>query len=129
MCIRDRPYDHEQYCTIIKDWVMQFARLPYRETLFQSFCEKISYVCMDFTKEEAYDTLAAFYKQHQDTQHIFYFAVAPRFFSTIAQGLSLIHILQCHPDKHTLLPLFYSPLSAVYIIHKFTTDFFFGIPT
>ncbi len=82
-----RPYDHEQYCTIIKDWVMQFARLPYRETLFQSFCEKISYVCMDFTKEEAYDTLAAFYKQHQDTQHIFYFAVAPRFFSTIAQGL------------------------------------------
>lgn len=82
-----RAYDHESYCEVIKPWIKQFVRLPYRDQAFQMFCDQLSYYQMDFTDELAYLPLQAFYQKHQMNHHIFYLAVAPRFFDIIAKGL------------------------------------------
>ena len=88
IAIGRRDYDDASYREKAKEWVKQFARLPYREDDFASFAASISYVQMDFTKAESYHLLDAFYKKYAIHDHIFYLAVAPRFFSTIAQGLA-----------------------------------------
>ena len=43
------------------------------------FSKRIHYVQMDFTDLNNYEMLDAFYKAHHLKNHIFYFAVAPRF--------------------------------------------------
>ena len=71
----------------MKDWVKKFARLPYRIDEYERFSKRIHYVQMDFTDLNNYEMLDAFYKAHHLKNHIFYFAVAPRFFAVIAKGL------------------------------------------
>lgn len=83
-----REFSNASYCAKAKEWVQEFARLPYREHDFEEFAKGIQYVQMDFTKEESYEQLNSFYKENGIHDHIFYFAVAPRFFSVIAHGLS-----------------------------------------
>ena len=82
-----REYDHDSYCAEAAGWIKQFARLPYRDDEFLRFANRIHYVRMDFTKLENYEALNTFYKDHKLQHHVFYFAVAPRFFAVIAQGL------------------------------------------
>ncbi|MDD3049024.1 MAG: glucose-6-phosphate dehydrogenase [Bacilli bacterium] len=82
-----RAYTNATYSEEAKKWVQQFARLPYREDMYAQFITHIHYQQMDFTKEEEYLKLNAFYLNHAFVNHIFYFAVAPRFFAKIAQGL------------------------------------------
>ena len=82
-----RAYTSEQYQEIAKTWVKQFARIPYREQDFQIFAKHIEYVQMDFTNNQAYPVLNDFYQSHHYTRHIYYLAVAPRFFKTITDGL------------------------------------------
>lgn len=82
-----RAYHHESYCAIIQPWIKKYVRLPYREEAFHAFCDQLFYYQMDFTDEKAYVPLQAFYEEHHMKHHIFYFAVAPRFFDVIAKGL------------------------------------------
>lgn len=88
IAIGRRDYDDATYREKAREWVKQFARLPYREDDFANFAATISYVQMDFTLSDSYHLLDAFYKKHGIHDHIFYLAVAPRFFSTIATGLA-----------------------------------------
>lgn len=83
-----RDYDNSSYREKAATWVKQFARLPYREDDFQAFASKIEYFQMDFTNEDAYHDLNTFYAKDEIASHIFYFAVAPRFFDNIAKGLA-----------------------------------------
>lgn len=46
---------------------------------------------MDFSRLEAYHGLNRYYRKNDIHSHIFYFAVAPRFFSIITEGLKLVH--------------------------------------
>lgn len=85
-----REYTNASYCEKAKNWVQEFARLPYRDHDFENFAKGIQYVKMDFTQEEAYGVLENYYHENNIHNHIFYFAVAPRFFSIIAHGLSHI---------------------------------------
>lgn len=85
-----RSYDHDSYCTIIKEWIKQFVRMPYCDEAFEEFSAKLYYHQMDFTKEDTYQELDNFYRTHQMQHHIFYFAVAPRFFEAIANGLQYV---------------------------------------
>lgn len=85
-----RAYDHESYCDIIRPWIKQFVRLPYRDAAFRSFCDQLYYYQMDFTDESAYEALNMFYHKHDMRHHIFYLAVAPRFFDVIAKGLRYV---------------------------------------
>lgn len=85
-----RAYDHESYCDIIQPWIKQFVRLPYRDAAFHAFCDQLYYYQMDFTDEGAYEALHMFYQKHDMSHHIFYLAVAPRFFDVIAKGLRYV---------------------------------------
>ena len=85
-----RAYTQEAYESIIRDWVQEYARLPFRKSYFEAFCKQIFYYQMDFTKQEAYFELSSFYHEKGIKEHIFYLAVAPHFFKTIAEGLKKI---------------------------------------
>lgn len=78
-----RNYQHDEYCEIANGWIRQFVRLPYNDDSFREFCEHLYYYQMDFTQEAAYADLHAFYSAHNMHEHIFYFAVAPRFFDSL----------------------------------------------
>lgn len=86
-----RDYTSGEYRQIARDWIKQFSRLPFTEEKYKDFSEKIEYYRMDFSDPAAYEGLENYYKERGLSEHIFYFAVAPRFFSTIAEGLDGIH--------------------------------------
>ncbi len=85
-----RDYTSTAYRELVRDWVEKFARLHFREDVYQRMAEWIVYYRMDFTKEEAYGELNDFYHEINAGNHIFYFAVAPRFFPVIVQGLKKV---------------------------------------
>ena len=85
-----RDYSSESYRETAKGWVEQFARLRFKEEIYQAFAKRLVYYQMDFTDEHAYDGLDAFYREMGAGNHIFYFAVAPRFFSPIVSGLKRV---------------------------------------
>ena len=82
-----RDYTSSAYRELARDWVEKFTRLSFREEVYEKIAERILYYRMDFTKEEAYGELNAFYRENGAENHVFYFAVAPRFFPVIVQGL------------------------------------------
>ncbi len=86
-----RDYDSSHYRRISRDWVEKFTRLSFEEKAFDRFSEKIDYYRMDFSRLEAYHGLNHYYRENDISSHIFYFAVAPRFFSAITEGLKLVH--------------------------------------
>ena len=63
---------------------------PYSEELLEDFAAHLEYYRMDFSDRSAYEGLGQAYEAMQAASHIFYFAVAPRFFSVIAAGLKTI---------------------------------------
>ena len=85
-----RDYGNDSYREKAREWVEKFARLPYREDSFQTFAEKIWYYQMDFTDLSSYEGLNRYYGEQEIGSHIFYFAVAPRFFSVITEGLAAV---------------------------------------
>lgn len=85
-----RDYSSETYRAAAREWVKRFARFRFREETYQKLAEKIIYYRMDFTDENAYGELNGFYRTLGMGRHIFYFAVAPRFFSTIVNGLKRV---------------------------------------
>lgn len=82
-----RKYTRESYGEKAKEWVMKYARLAFQESAFDELVQRIQYVQMDFTVLQEYNSLNIWYQQGGYENHIFYFAVAPRFFPIIAQGL------------------------------------------
>lgn len=83
-----RDYTSEQFRGLARDWVERFSRLPYQDDIFDRFASGIDYYRMDFTDPGAYAGLARYYAERGDREHIFYLAVAPRFFTGIAEGLA-----------------------------------------
>lgn len=117
-----RNYSTEQYCAIAKNWVKKFARLPYTEENFTKFTQKISYYQMDFTDLNAYTALNDYYSTNNLAEHIFYFAVAPRFFDIIAEGLTKV-CLACK-GKVILEKPFGENLDSAKLLNKNLEKFF-----
>lgn len=90
VAIGRRGYDDEAYREAARGWVEKFSRLPYEEEAFGRFAERISYYRMDLSDLEEYKGLDAFYAGQEVGAHIFYFAVAPRFFDVITRGLASV---------------------------------------
>lgn len=87
LVIGRKDYTSETYRDMAREWVVKFARLHFQEETYQKLAGRIIYFRMDFTDENAYEELNNFYGKMGAGSHIFYFAVAPRFFSTIVNGL------------------------------------------
>lgn len=85
-----RDYTSQTYREAARAWVEKFARLRFKEDTYETFARRIIYLRMDFTDESSYEDLHRFYKEIKARNHIFYFAVAPRFFSTIVSGLKRV---------------------------------------
>lgn len=85
-----RDYSDVDYREIARKWVEQFARLPYEAEAFDRFSKRISYFRMDFSDLSAYSSLDAYFRHRKLQEHIFYFAVAPRFFDVITDGLTQV---------------------------------------
>lgn len=85
-----RDYTSQEYRKLAGEWVEKFARIDFEENTYQELAKRIVYYKMDFTDENAYDELDVFYREIGARAHIFYFAVAPRFFSAIVEGLKRV---------------------------------------
>lgn len=90
LIIGRRPYTDAAYRGEAQGWVRQFARLPYTDEAYARFAQRIFYYPMDFTDLEQYPALGAYYAAQGISGGIFYFAVAPRFFSVITEGLARV---------------------------------------
>ncbi|BDR64845.1 glucose-6-phosphate dehydrogenase [Clostridium tetani] len=83
-----RDYTKEDYLIYIKAGVKKFARINYSDDKFDKFSKIITYYKMDIQKEEEYKGLIKYYKDKDIIKnHIYYYAVAPRFFISITKGL------------------------------------------
>lgn len=85
-----RDYGNESYRTLAAEWVEKFTRLPYSEEKFASFSEQISYFRMDLSNLDDYQRLNDFFSKDEIGSHLFYLAVAPKFFAVIADGLKSV---------------------------------------
>ncbi len=117
-----RDYTTEQYCELVRDWVKKFARLPYTDDDFARFAQRIIYFKMDFSQLDEYNRLAEFYNEENISKHIFYFAVAPRFFAIIAEGLKAVE--KAHFGKVILEKPFGENLEAAKALNKQLEAFF-----
>ena len=85
-----RDYTTEQYCELVRDWVKKFARLPYEKKTSEVFAKRISYFKMDISDLNEYARLSEYYTAENIDDHVFYLAVAPKFFGVIASGLKAV---------------------------------------
>lgn len=117
-----RDYQEASYRDKAKEWVQRFARLPYKDDSFEQFAGKIRYYKMDFSDLSAYAALNDYYSQETIHSHIFYFAVAPRFFSVITEGLSAVK--DAGKGKVIIEKPFGEDLEAAESLNKKLEDFF-----
>ena len=85
-----RDYSSEIFREKTRGWVERFSRVAFSDDRYDVFSQIIHYFKMDFTNEDEYEGLASYLKTESGKELIFYFAVAPHFFSNIAEGLSTI---------------------------------------
>lgn len=85
-----RAYDDATYGSEVRSWVEKFTRLPYQGEKFLQFTELVHYYRMDLSNYDDYLKLNDYYERDEIQSHIFYFAVAPRFFPVITQGLEVV---------------------------------------
>lgn len=85
-----RNYDSGEYRKTAKEWVKQFSRLKFTEEEYEAFAGRLSYFRMDLSDMEDYARLNGYFSRDSITDHLFYFAVAPRFFAVITEGLKRV---------------------------------------
>lgn len=81
-----RDYSNEDYISIIKDWTQRFTRVEFTEEQFQEFSKIIQYHRLDLDNIPSYQSLSPFFVENT----ICYYAVAPRYFNVISEGLSTV---------------------------------------
>lgn len=90
-CIGRKDYTKEEYISIIEPWVKKQSRFTFDQDTFNQFVKQIEYIKMEFTKKEAYTTLLNY---PIGLDNLYYFAVAPEYFNTIADGLNHVNYIQ-----------------------------------
>lgn len=85
-----REHTWESYIAAARDWVKKFSRLPYEDQTFDGFAGRVSYYRMDFSDASLYRGLDEYYAEKGVDSHLFYLAVAPRFFDVIVHGLGAV---------------------------------------
>ena len=122
VCIGRRDYTAEDYLEIAGKWIKDYARQKYDESVFKSFSSKLLYFKMDFTDINEYNKLQLLYDELEILDHIYYFAVAPSFFSIITVGLSTFCSLS--KSKVIVEKPFGKDLESADRLNKYLRDFF-----
>ncbi|WP_331836246.1 hypothetical protein [Erysipelothrix piscisicarius] len=77
------------YHELVKPWLREQARFDVKEETLDVFLEYVSYFKMTFTEDEGYPRLKTYFEALDPQAHVlYYFAVAPSFFETIATQLA-----------------------------------------
>lgn len=122
LIIGRRNYDSITYRSLAMKWVKEFSRLPFSDHDYEEFSKHIDYFEMNFSDKEAYHTLNDYFKKDQIDQHIFYFAVAPRFFSIIVEGL--VNVENAHKAKVMIEKPFGENLVSAKVLNEQMESFF-----
>lgn len=89
LSIGRRDWDADRYRGEVKPWVEKFANKPYDDEKFAQFEQLLDYFELDVTNQEHYQQLFDYLDEHyQGVPRIYYFAMAPRFFDDLRDGLS-----------------------------------------
>lgn len=88
-----REYTSEAYREKLVPWLRQHSRFTVSDDILYTFLERITYFEMTFTEYEGYPRLKELFDSLDDTcnvkhKHLFYFAVSPAYFVTIASNLN-----------------------------------------
>lgn len=83
-CIGRKDYSTQTYLDTAKPWLQKGSRFPFSEDVYARFIKHIVYVEMSLTDPADYTLLS--HTQITD-DYLYYFAVAPEFFETIATHL------------------------------------------
>ncbi|MEI7668338.1 MAG: glucose-6-phosphate dehydrogenase [Erysipelotrichaceae bacterium] len=94
-CIGRKALKTEDYLQLNKPWIESGSRFPFKESIFLELSKQIRYIQMDMTKLEDYHSLKPL---SLDTINIYYLAVAPEFFESIADNLKQSNCLNKELD-------------------------------
>lgn len=94
-CIGRKALSQEDYIQLIQPWIEKGSRFPFKETIFLELTKHIQYIQMDLTKIEDYHLLK---NVDQNSINIYYLAVAPEFFESIADHLESSGLLHKNLD-------------------------------
>lgn len=86
-----KDYTTSKYLELARTKIEEFSRFPVDDEQFQQFASFVHYFKMNITNSDDYLRLDAYYKEHNLKHHLFYMAVAPKFFIPISDGLANIH--------------------------------------
>src|SRR6204780_5384134 len=87
-----RDWEDEDFAHITYESVKQYARTPFRETVWQQLQEGVRFVPGEFTDDAAFDQLADCVRQLDAERgtggnYAFYLSIPPKFFSTVVEQL------------------------------------------
>lgn len=88
LAIGRRDYDDAAYRESAAPWIRKFAQTKMDDENLAGFLGGVHYLEMDFTDSSQYGRFSAYEKAHPATAVIIYLAVAPRFFTVIAEGVA-----------------------------------------
>lgn len=84
-----RDYDSDSYRETLRPWIVEHSRCDVNDTDLDQFLDLVSYFKMTFTQAEGYQRLGAYFDQiNPNAKKLYYFAVSPSFFETIATHLA-----------------------------------------
>ncbi|AMC93061.1 glucose-6-phosphate dehydrogenase [Erysipelothrix larvae] len=88
-----RDFTTESYREQLRPWIESNSRYSVNDAVFDQFLNHIHYIKITFTEFEGYPHLRDFYSSLDKSdgivhQHLFYFAVSPSYFVTIANHLN-----------------------------------------
>lgn len=84
-----RDYTKEQYRETLRKGVAEFTRKAFSDEMYDDFARNIDYYRMNIAEAEEYRGLCRYLAEHAAEGNIlFYFAVAPKLFTPIAEGIS-----------------------------------------
>src|ERR1700729_472953 len=87
-----RNWEDEDFAQIAYESVKEYARTPFRDTVWQQLQEGVRFVPGEFTDDAAFDQLAATVRQLDAERgtggnYAFYLSIPPKFFPTVVEQL------------------------------------------
>jgi len=84
-----RPWDHEQFRTVLRDALQEFAADAYDAATWDTFAKQLWYARGDLTTPEDYTQLRAQLRKLEDgpAHRLYYLATAPNYYAPIVQCL------------------------------------------
>lgn len=90
-----QPLSTEDYHDLMKPWLKEHARLKVSDDAVNQLLSYVTYFEMTFTQDEGYKRLRTHFDNiSKDADLMYYFAVAPSFFETIATQLEKFDLIR-----------------------------------